>query len=436
MGLVSDSGWNRYSVGYHSADGFKSYNYPFTAQSYGLPLAEGDVLGVGYRPRTGAVFFTRNGKKFEDAYVGLTKHNLFPTVAADGAASIHVNLGQAGFVFIEANVKKWGLAPTIGTLAPPPAYGSERGSILLETATGPSTPSNQFPHSHQMQSQHQHQNQNQNHAPQHQRQRSADAAAVAALAPPTEDAGSSSSGRSRTSSHRRVPSATNVPVRPSPLRQTMTRQRTGSYTGSTTSNGSSPMSIPGTVSPEHDDPEQYSDDEHLPHNPPTPGQLDISLRAMSPFSQRIALEEYQNPSTSSSSSPRDSSLAPTSSTPPYDHALAAQTVAPHVQGDVSPPLYQLIDSNQYPAGVAEAMLEAIPEEQLAALFAAAHVQPGRGHPNASDISTTGSFRSGTGSYEGRNDNESSAGTGLGLRGILSWSRRTSQDQSNDASSRV
>lgn len=37
-----------------------------------------------------------------------------------------------GFVFIEANVKKWGLAPMTGSLAPPPPYGSEAGSILLE----------------------------------------------------------------------------------------------------------------------------------------------------------------------------------------------------------------------------------------------------------------------------------------------------------------
>jgi hypothetical protein len=29
-------------------------------------------------------------------------------------------------------VKKWGLAPTTGSLAPPPPYGSEQGSILLE----------------------------------------------------------------------------------------------------------------------------------------------------------------------------------------------------------------------------------------------------------------------------------------------------------------
>lgn len=33
---------------------------------------------------------------------------------------------------MEANVKKWGLAPMQGTLAPPPAYGLEAGSLLLE----------------------------------------------------------------------------------------------------------------------------------------------------------------------------------------------------------------------------------------------------------------------------------------------------------------
>jgi hypothetical protein len=30
-------------------------------------------------------------------------------------------------------VKKWGLAPQTGSLAPPPPYGSEQGSILLES---------------------------------------------------------------------------------------------------------------------------------------------------------------------------------------------------------------------------------------------------------------------------------------------------------------
>ncbi|KAJ7038136.1 concanavalin A-like lectin/glucanase domain-containing protein [Mycena alexandri] len=124
-------GLNRYSIAYHSS-GEKSHNYPFTASQFGPPLKEGDVLGLGYRPRTGTVFFTRNGRKLEDAFVGLSRWNLFPTIGADGPCSVHVNLGQSGFVFIEANVKKWGLAPSVGTLAPPPAYGSERGSILLD----------------------------------------------------------------------------------------------------------------------------------------------------------------------------------------------------------------------------------------------------------------------------------------------------------------
>lgn len=88
---------------------------------------------MGYRPRTGTVFFTRNGKKLDDVAHGLKTQNFFPTVGANGPCTVHVNFGQSGFVFIEANVKKWGLAPMTGSLAPPPPYGSEQGSILLET---------------------------------------------------------------------------------------------------------------------------------------------------------------------------------------------------------------------------------------------------------------------------------------------------------------
>jgi len=95
---------------------------------------EGDVIGVGYRPRTGTIFFTRNGKKLEETVHHTFKTaNLFPTVGASGPCSVHINFGQAGFVFIEANVKKWGLAPMTGTLAPPPRYGREDDSILLDS---------------------------------------------------------------------------------------------------------------------------------------------------------------------------------------------------------------------------------------------------------------------------------------------------------------
>ena len=447
LNLKGFSGWNRFSIGYFSSDGFKCHNYPFTAQSYGPPLSEGDVLGVGYRPRTGAVFFTRNGKKLDDAFIGLTKHNLFPTVAADGSASIHVNLGQAGFVFIEANVKKWGLAPMIGTLAPPPAYGSERGSILLETAGGPqrsASPPSEITLSHS------------HHHTTSSRQRSEnEIAAVAALAPPTEPSEqmSSSNRHSRGfigNSHRRTASNPNAPIKPSPLRASMTRQRTSSYTGSNGSAGSSPLSIPGTssVSPPNETEigEEEEEDDTLPHNPPTPGQLDISLRAMSPFSVRADIEtrlrQAQLEAEASSSSSSTSQNIPISTTPPYNSSSGLLPVHPRQPGDISPPSYQLIDSNQYPAGVAEAMLDTLPEEQFAALFANINYNQGQNSGASSSLGRSYEGRTGlmlpSSSSSQQNQQSSvssSALDGLGLRGMLGsvWKRSTPQDQNQPGS---
>ncbi|KAF2083941.1 SPRY-domain-containing protein, partial [Saccharata proteae CBS 121410] len=124
-------GYHKHSIAYTSP-GARRHNQPFTPTPYGPTYVQGDVIGVGYRPRTGTVFFTRNGKKLEDVAHGLKTQNFFPTVGANGPCQVHVNFGQMGFVFIEANVKKWGLAPMTGSLAPPPPYGSEQGSILLE----------------------------------------------------------------------------------------------------------------------------------------------------------------------------------------------------------------------------------------------------------------------------------------------------------------
>ncbi|OAL38913.1 hypothetical protein AYO20_01664 [Fonsecaea nubica] len=125
-------GLHKTSVAYLST-GHRRYNQPFSASTYGPPYVQGDVIGVGYRPRTGSIFFTRNGKKLDEIAHNLKTQNFFPTVGANGPCHVHVNFGQMGFVFIEANVKKWGLAPMTGSLAPPPPYGSEQGSILLET---------------------------------------------------------------------------------------------------------------------------------------------------------------------------------------------------------------------------------------------------------------------------------------------------------------
>lgn len=128
----SSLGLHKTSVAYQST-GHRRHNQPFTPTPYGPPLLQGDVIGVGYRPRSGTIFFTRNGKKLEDVVHNYRAQNLFPTVGANGPCTVHVNFGQMGFVFIEANVKKWGLAPMTGSLAPPPPYGSEQGSILLES---------------------------------------------------------------------------------------------------------------------------------------------------------------------------------------------------------------------------------------------------------------------------------------------------------------
>jgi SPRY domain len=130
--MLTVIGFHKTSVAYVST-GHRRFNQPFTPTAYGPQYVQGDVVGVGYRPRTGSIFFTRNGKKLDEIAHNLKSQNFFPTVGANGPCNIHVNFGQMGFVFIEANVKKWGLAPMTGSLAPPPPYGSEQGSILLES---------------------------------------------------------------------------------------------------------------------------------------------------------------------------------------------------------------------------------------------------------------------------------------------------------------
>lgn len=265
-------------MGYFSADGFKSYNYPFTASSHGAPLHEGDVLGVGYRPRSGTVFFTRNGRKLEDAYVGFNKHNVFPTIGSDGPASIHVNLGQSGFVFIEANVKKWGLAPSSGTLAPPPAYGSERGSILLE-ASGAG-----------------HSNSSNNNA---------------AGGDPPSQLGQQQQHRRRSPGRRRRHRQSRLSVEDIPETSSNSNRRPAGASRllSEGSSRSSRQATPGIP----EEPEQYFDDIHSsrsrrspeeeldedqarnPLNPPTPNMLDISLQSLRPSAPISPASEEDEP---------------------------------------------------------------------------------------------------------------------------------------------
>ncbi|RKP37787.1 concanavalin A-like lectin/glucanase domain-containing protein, partial [Dimargaris cristalligena] len=126
------TGWNRHSVGYHSETGRVFHNNPFRGINLGEPCFEGDIIGIGYQPRSGTVFFTRNGRRYKSVTSGLL-YDLFPTISADGYCILSANFGQRGFVFIEANVKRWGLAPPEGTICPPPMYGHDHGTFLVET---------------------------------------------------------------------------------------------------------------------------------------------------------------------------------------------------------------------------------------------------------------------------------------------------------------
>ncbi|KAJ2160869.1 Protein ssh4 [Coemansia sp. RSA 552] len=132
-------GWNRYSAGYCSNSGKVHQNSPFKGAHIGERLLVGDILGIGYQPRSGVVWFTRNGRRYKEIVSGML-YDLFPTISADGPCSFSANFGQRGFVFIEANVKRWGLGPIEGSMQPPPIYGANQNTILLETAASP-TPS-------------------------------------------------------------------------------------------------------------------------------------------------------------------------------------------------------------------------------------------------------------------------------------------------------
>ncbi|KAM9930319.1 hypothetical protein OXX59_000612 [Metschnikowia pulcherrima] len=152
-------GRHSHSVSYDS-DGRRRHNQPFPilTGTHFPKLLEGDVVGIGYKVRSGTIFFTRNGKKLSESKLGghiksfkmQDKGQLYPTVGANNLCSVHVNVGQMGFVFIEGNVKKWGFAPLQGTGPAPPAYNKFNVDVLLERSeideeNGTSERDNDFP---------------------------------------------------------------------------------------------------------------------------------------------------------------------------------------------------------------------------------------------------------------------------------------------------
>ncbi|CAI5760392.1 unnamed protein product [Candida verbasci] len=117
-------GYNKFSISYESTGNLK-INKPFPtpcqqhlnehSQYNALvlpPLQQSDIVGFGYVISTGTIFITRNGKKILDVLKGCFI-DLYPAIGCFSTnAKFQVNLGQLGFVWIEANVRKYGFIST------------------------------------------------------------------------------------------------------------------------------------------------------------------------------------------------------------------------------------------------------------------------------------------------------------------------------------
>lgn len=160
-----------FSIAYEST-GKLRVNNPFSATTLLPVLEEGDVVGFGYKYRSGAIFITHNGKKVIDVTqnvhidlflsIGAFNASYTRTYTLDGLLEdpdnidlrrklsegesidigdklnrvydinkeeiesdpieLNVNLGQLGYVFIEANVKKYSFGSIYGEIGIPPSY--------------------------------------------------------------------------------------------------------------------------------------------------------------------------------------------------------------------------------------------------------------------------------------------------------------------------
>ncbi|CAB4389872.1 unnamed protein product [Rhizophagus irregularis] len=96
-------GCDTHSVGFHSDEGRTFHNEGYTGSKYAEKWGKvNDVIGCGYCPNTGQIFFTMNGKNLGIAYTSLF-YNWYPTIGSNGFCSLNVNFGQKEFKYKEAN---------------------------------------------------------------------------------------------------------------------------------------------------------------------------------------------------------------------------------------------------------------------------------------------------------------------------------------------
>ncbi|PKK63792.1 hypothetical protein RhiirC2_788406 [Rhizophagus irregularis] len=93
----------QFYVGFHSDEG-RTFHNEYTGSKYAEKWGEvNDIIGCGYCPNTGQVFFTTNGKYLGVAYTGLFHTTWYPTIGSNGVCSLKVNFGQEEFKYKKAN---------------------------------------------------------------------------------------------------------------------------------------------------------------------------------------------------------------------------------------------------------------------------------------------------------------------------------------------
>jgi hypothetical protein len=115
-------GWNRLSAGLHLDDLRKFFEDSDGGRDYtssGLSrISPDDVVGCGYEFGTGALFFTHNGRRLPDAFVGVymprVDHDVYAAIGLDGANEVEVNFGTSTFRWSEGNDAAWQVDKHVG----------------------------------------------------------------------------------------------------------------------------------------------------------------------------------------------------------------------------------------------------------------------------------------------------------------------------------
>ncbi|KAI0056576.1 hypothetical protein BV25DRAFT_1832122 [Artomyces pyxidatus] len=116
-------GWNRLSAALHLDDRRKFFEDPDGGRDYASmdAVAAGDVVGCGYEFARGALFFTHNGRRLEDAFTGIylprVAHDVYAAIGVDGKNDLEVNFGGTLFEWKAGNDWAWRVEGHVGTMA-------------------------------------------------------------------------------------------------------------------------------------------------------------------------------------------------------------------------------------------------------------------------------------------------------------------------------